>query len=307
MQKGDNVLCLGNMCWDNTKGTNRLPMPGEKTTATYSLKRLGAGATNAAICCAKLGLVPHLHVPVGVDEFGEMAERRLAKHNIQLIRRDADTTPINDVYPLMGDRAILRDVPVNYLQPNEFKKLEPDDYAVLLLDGHQADAARYHAETFGNAGRLVLLDCNDRPNTDELLGLTGVAVAGESYMKACGYEEPDALLDYFRRKGCRVGGVTLGEHGVRWYADDGEPVSTPALEVPGWRSKNTNGLGDAFHGALAYACAQWPDQTWEYRMLFASYYSGLMLKLSDRDRVYPTVENVLALLNSRPQLVRAAG
>jgi sugar/nucleoside kinase (ribokinase family) len=268
---------------------------------------LGGGATNAAINSMNLGAPTHVYVPIGIDELGDSAERRLIKHGIQVIRRDTLTTPINTVFPLTGDRCIVKAPAIPYLHPGEFYKFDPGLFGVLLLDGHQGeDAASHHAETFRHAGRTVILDCNDRPETDALLGLTDVAVAGESYVEARGYKNSVELLDFFRSKGCQVGGVTLGEHGVVWYEGDSEPQYTPALEVPDWRSRNTNGIGDAYHGALAYTCALHPHKPWAWRMLFASYYAGLLLKLSNHERVYPTTANVLAQMNARPELVQVS-
>ena len=80
-----------------------------------------------------------------------------------------------------------------------------------------------------------------------------------------------------------------------------------AIHVDGWEKKNSNGIGDGFHGALAVSHTLWPGNRWAYHFWFATCYAALMLEKSDHQRFYPSIENVLLLMNSRPQLVRAAG
>ena len=57
------------------------------------------------------------------------------------------------------------------------------------------------------------------------------------------------MLDYLKSRGCRIGGVTLGEKGLIWYDETGVVRSLPALAVPRERVIDTNGAGDVFHGA----------------------------------------------------------
>jgi sugar/nucleoside kinase (ribokinase family) len=57
------------------------------------------------------------------------------------------------------------------------------------------------------------------------------------------------MLDYLKSRGCRVGGVTLGERGFIWYDEAGMVRGLPALAVPCNRVVDTSGAGDVFHGA----------------------------------------------------------
>lgn len=298
------ILSLGKFVFDLTNGVDHMPVPGEKNTAKTQVIMAGGGAVNAAICIAALGMQSHLHATMPTDYFRDAAERMLIDRDVRVIGRDVQTSSFNSVFTGVGDRAVVR-APKRAYASEDFPKLEPDDYDVLVLDGYQEDAALHHAQKFSAASKLVLLDCNPRPNTDDLLSFTQAAVAGESYLKGK-FDNPIAALDYFKTKGCRVRAVTLGECGLWWCADDGEPAHIEALPVWDWASKNSNGLGDAFHGALAYSYARWREEGWHHHFSFANCYAGLMLEKSDGERFYPAVENVLARMQSHPIVVRAS-
>ena len=64
---------------------------------------------------------------------------------------------------------------------------------------------------------------------------------------------PDAMLDYLKSRGCRVGGVTMGEQGLLWYDETGAVRRLPALPIARERVIDTNGAGDVFHGAYVYS------------------------------------------------------
>jgi sugar/nucleoside kinase (ribokinase family) len=61
--------------------------------------------------------------------------------------------------------------------------------------------------------------------------------------------QPVAMLDYLKGRGCRVGGVTMGERGLLWYDETGAIHALPAFSIASERVIDTNGAGDVFHGA----------------------------------------------------------
>jgi sugar/nucleoside kinase (ribokinase family) len=77
------------------------------------------------------------------------------------------------------------------------------------------------------------------------------------------------MLDYLKGRGCRVGGVTMGERGIIWYDETGTVRSMAALAVPADRILDTSGAGDVFHGAYLYAYLADPTGTWENHFKFA--------------------------------------
>ncbi|MGA8402489.1 MAG: PfkB family carbohydrate kinase [Stellaceae bacterium] len=80
---------------------------------------------------------------------------------------------------------------------------------------------------------------------------------------------PPEMLTYLRSRGCRIGGVTMGERGMLWYQGAGEDRLLWALAVPEDRIADTNGAGDIFHGAHVYAFLANPFGMWEDHFRFA--------------------------------------
>jgi sulfofructose kinase len=80
---------------------------------------------------------------------------------------------------------------------------------------------------------------------------------------------PAEMLDYLKSRGCRIGGVTLGERGMAWYDEDGTRRQLPALDVPRERVVDTNGAGDIFHGAYVYHAMTRPEARWRDHFEFA--------------------------------------
>jgi sugar/nucleoside kinase (ribokinase family) len=99
-------------------------------------------------------------------------------------------------------------------------------------------------------------------------GLRSVAIVAERLCQQMGHE-PAAMLDYLKSRGCRIGGVTLGERGLIWYDDGGAVRTLPALAVPSDRILDTSGAGDAFHGACVHSYLTDPSQAWEHHFCFA--------------------------------------
>ena len=78
-----------------------------------------------------------------------------------------------------------------------------------------------------NPGLLTSLDGGGlRSNTHELLGFIDVAIVAERLCEQMGHE-PAAMLDYLKSRGCRIGGVTLGERGMIWYDEAGVVRDAP--------------------------------------------------------------------------------
>ena len=132
--------------------------------------------------------------------------------------------------PKNGKRAIVRCRDDDYLQP--FPVLQLSGCRALHVDGHQPDAAIHYAKLCREAGILTSLDGGGlRSNTHELLGFIDVAIVAERLCQQMGHE-PEAMLDYLKSRGCRIGGVTLGERGLVWYDETGAVRTLPALALP---------------------------------------------------------------------------
>jgi sugar/nucleoside kinase (ribokinase family) len=262
------ALFIGQTYIDVTFLTDRMPTGDEKHVASSYAVSFGGNAVTAAFCCAKLGIIPDVLTTVADDWLGRMFLDMATKYEIAIHARKVRTSSLSFIMPNNGKRAIVRCRDDDYLHP--FPILDISSCRALHLDGHQPDAAIYYAELCRAKGILTSLDGGGlRSNTHELLGFIDVAIVAERLCQQMGHE-PTAMLDYLKSRGCRIGGVTLGERGVIWYDETGSVRTLPALAVPSERILDTSGAGDVFHGAYVYSYLTDPAKSWEEHFNFAA-------------------------------------
>src|SRR5882757_6538654 len=187
------ALFIGQTYIDVTFITDHMPTGDEKHVASAYAVSFGGNAVTAAFCCAKLGIVPDLIATVANDWLGRMFQDMAAKYGISIHPRKVNSSSLSFIMPKDGKRAIVRC---------------RDDGILTSLDG----------------GGL-------RTNTHELLEFIDVAIVAERLCEQMD-KTPDAMLDYLKSRGCRVGGITLGEKGLLWYDETGAVRALPALPIP---------------------------------------------------------------------------
>jgi sugar/nucleoside kinase (ribokinase family) len=103
---------------------------------------------------------------------------------------------------------------------------------------------------------------------------------------------PGEMLDYLQGRGCRIGGVTMGERGLLWYDETGTVRSLAALAVPADQILDTSGAGDVFHGAYLYAYLSDPTGAWESHFRFARAASAFKVQQLGNEAGLPTVADI---------------
>ncbi len=194
------------------------------------------------------------------------------------------------IMPHGGKRAIVRCRDDHYLHP--VPPLNIAGARGLHLDGHQPDAAIHYAKTFREAGILTSLDGGGlRSNTHDLLAFIDVAVVAE---RLCEQMEltPGEMLTYLKSRGCRIGGVTLGERGMVWYDESGHEGVLPSLDVPSGLIVDTNGAGDIFHGTYMYSAMARPDLPWREHFVFARGASAHAIQHLGNEHSLPTRDDI---------------
>jgi len=261
------ALFIGQTYIDVTFLADRIPTGDEKTVAKDYAVSFGGNAVTAAFCAAKLGIAPDLLTSLADDWLGRMFLDMAAKFQIPVHGRKVKESSLSFVIPSGGKRAIIRCRDDDYLHP--FPVLHLRGCRALHLDGHQSDAAIHYAKHCREASILTSLDGGGlRDNTEALLGFIDIAIVAERLCEQM-HLAPRAMLDLLKSKGCRIGGVTLGEKGLVWFDERGTLREMPALKVPDDRVIDTNGAGDVFHGAYMYAWLSEPEATWESHFRFA--------------------------------------
>ena len=171
--------------------------------------------------------------------------------------------------------------------------------AVVFLTGHEdpnkPDAAIHYAKLCREAGILTSLDGGGlRANTHELLQYIDVAIVAERLCEQMN-KTPEAMLDYLKERGCRVGGVTQGEKGLLWYDETGTVHALPALKLARERVIDTNGAGDVFHGAYVYSYLSNPEKSWHEHFVFARAASTFKIQRLGNEAGLPTLPDIAAV------------
>ena len=123
-------------------------------------------------------------------------------------------------------------------------------------------------KSLGKQGYSTSLDGGGlRSNTHELLAFIDIAIVAERLCEQMQLE-PAGMLDYLKGRGCKIGGVTLGERGLLWYDEAGIVRTLPALAVPLDRILDTSGAGDVFHGAYVYSYLSDAAKSWAEHLRF---------------------------------------
>lgn len=261
------ALFIGQTYIDVTFLADHFPTGDEKAVADDYAVSFGGNAVSAAFCCAKLGIVPDLLTSLANDWLSRMFLDMAAKYGISVHARKVQESSLSFVMPNNGKRAILRCRDDHYLHP--VPPLDLSGCRALHLDGHQADAALHYARLCRERNILTSLDGGGmRVNTIELLEFIDVAICSERLCEQLSLS-PEDLCRLLQEKGCRIGGVTLGEKGLLWYDESGLIRSMPALAVPPSEVIDTNGAGDIFHGAYVYSYLSAPEKPWTEHFLFA--------------------------------------
>jgi len=287
------ALFIGQTYIDVTFLTDRLPTGDEKHVASAYAISFGGNAVTAAFCCAKLSILPDLLTTVADDWLGRMFLDMAAKYAISIHPRNVSTSSLSFIMPKEGKRAIVRCRDDNYLQP--FPVLDLAGCRALHVDGHQPDAAIHYAERCRSDGILTSFDGGGlRSNTHELLAFIDVAMVAERLCEQMGLSAPK-MLDYLKSRGCRIGGVTLGERGFIWYDETGAVRSNAALPVPADKIVDSSGAGDVFHGAYLYSYLKNPAGKWEDHFSFARAASAYKIQRLGNEAGLPTLADIRAI------------
>jgi len=301
------ALFIGRGYLDITMLVDKVPVGDEKVMAKDSALSFGGNAVVAAFACAHLGFVPDLLCTCADDWSGKIFASMVEKYGIHWHKRHVQRFARSVVLPNDRMRAMARFPATDDYLHGFPRNLSVDGCRFLHVDGHQMEAAVYYAAEFRKRGIRTSLDAGGyREGMDDLLQYIDVCIAGERYCQDIG-KDIDETLAYFRAKGCKVGGVTMGERGMRWYAGCEQPHIMPALAVPREKVIDTNGAGDIFRGAYIYSYLMQQERSWTQHFEFARAASAYAIQRLGNEASLPTVADVEAVMAEyRPAVLQAA-
>lgn len=262
------ILAIGYACYDLTFSIAHHMGADEKGNALDFASCGGGLAANAAAAAGRLGYDVILATFLGHDAFGDAHVAELQDHGVNtdyLLRTPAPTGVSSILVKPDGKRTLVAyrgQQPQYPADALDLTVLQPD---VVLVDGHQSALAHAVLAEARARGTPSVMDADAASErTRRMAPRVDHLVASERF--AYGYTGlafmPDILAALAELAPNVV--VTRGEKGLVWMRQ-GERGALPAYKVP---ARDTNGAGDAFHGAYAGGVAE--GMEWEQLLRFAS-------------------------------------
>ena len=185
-------------------------------------------------------------------------------------------------------------VPPTVIGQEEAKAISDAD--VLMVDGNDLDAAVEGAKIAGSNGTLVLYDAGGRyEGVERLLAVTDILIPSEEFALGHTGEEnvSNAARKLWQMYSPKVIVITQGKEGGILY--DGEQILRyPAFPVD---AVDTNGSGDVFHGAFAFALTRGMD--YGQCCVFSSAVSALKCTQVGARKGVPSYDETVEFLASR--------
>lgn len=171
---------------------------------------------------------------------------------------------------------------------------------ILMVDGNDLDAAVEGARIARENGTLVLYDAGGQyEGVERLMELTDILIPSEEF--ALGQTGADtaeqAAKKLFEQYRPKVVVITQGKKGGLMY-DGKKLVHYPAFPVD---AVDTNGSGDVFHGAFAFALTK--GYSYEHCCVLSSAVSALKCTQVGARKGVPTFEQTVAFLENRGVLL----
>ena len=289
------IVGFGGATLDHIHNITRWPLIDETCYITGSRNMPGGMVLNALFAAGRLGAEIAFRGALGDDEDGRLMLSMMEERGIDgsdCFILTGERTPFSQVMvDPEGHRNIFHCRGVrnrDHHKDLSFPSLKNADF--LLLDGSWIENALIWADEARRRNIPILLDLspnNMHRQRDELIHLTDYPVLSEMLgEKITGSTEPSVQVEKLhKRYGKRII-ITAGEQGVFWYDDKEGGRHLPAFPV---NTVDTNGAGDTFHGALAFALSE--GQGLEEAVCFAMAVAAIKCtghgqeNLPDRERV----------------------
>ena len=289
------ALFIGHFVTDINVRVPNLPKENEKIAMTERKSSFGGNAVTAAFACAKLNVNTHLITQVADDSKAAFERKVADEFGVTLHPCSVQRSSENFVFIVEGsnnDRRIIKapETP-EFRKTSNVPALDVSEYGILHVDCTMGGTALDYTQAARSCGVTTSLDGSHYNNhVDELLNHIDVAVVSEDFMAH--FYSLDETFDYLKNKGVKVGAVTIGNKGTRFFDID---AGTNDQHIPAYDIKNvesTNGAGDIFHGAYVSSFANNPNKSWAEHFEFATAASAHSVQYFTNMESCPTQEDV---------------
>ncbi len=294
------VSCVGLTVLDTAF---RLPYgltPGAKHAAVGLDTQVGGPAANAAAAIVALGGSAALISNVGTDASGEAVISALERRGIDTggVRRvDGPTSQSAVIVDGAGERTIANHTPSAITNTTDLpvvSDIEGSDS--VLVDARWPSGAERAVAIATDLGVPCLADIDLVDNVDVtpiVAGATHVVFSRAALAMLTGISDVEGGLREITRSTSAFVGVTMGGEGFSWIEQD-EWRHVRAINVP---VVDTNGAGDAFHGAFALGLAEGSDP--EAIIAMANAAAAHVCMGGSGSQRYPSRQDVARLLEGR--------
>ena len=252
------IVGIGACVYDTLYNIPTYPTEDTKMRAVSSKAAGGGPVATGLVAAQKLGVDTAYLGVLSDDNGGVFLKQDFEKYGVEtdLIEIKKGYRSFASVLWLCADSATRTcvfdkgDLPALVL--NDRQKQAIANAELLMVDGNELDAAVEAAQYARKHGTKVLYDCGGLyPNVERLLANTDIMIPSEEF--ALGHTGADTAEEaariLFDRYAPEAVVITQGKRGGILY--DGKAVASypiyPAQVV------DSNGSGDAFHGAFAAA------------------------------------------------------
>ncbi|MDO4584015.1 MAG: PfkB family carbohydrate kinase [Planctomycetia bacterium] len=280
----------------------QLPAFPEEDTKCYARRFVCSGGGPAAtglVAASKLGAKTSALAVLSTDAGGEFLRKDYEKYGVDTrlieVREGESFSATVILNSQTGSRTCL--LYRGTLPPLELREAhcqEIADAEILMVDGNELSAAIAGAKVAREAGTRVLYDAGGRyPGVEELLPWVDILIPSAEF--ALGFTGKTSLEEaavwLYETYRPEIVVITNGSQGGLFYDGSLHTYAAFSVEVV-----DSNGAGDVFHGAFAFAVTR--GYSWEEACRFSSAVSALKCTRLGARAGVPSLEEVLRFLET---------